>query len=248
MKRSIIALLLLPLQLAFSCYTYGQEYPIILGNVGIELSSGFSGFEDCRMTISPGAECNFKQGAEIVSRYKGNTYILEPILPTVHTREPGRFLAGYFRGSIVLLKDPNLTLALPAYCRSPEQIIRKMTTKSIFRRIELDERVYLFTTEGVEGGKIEVLVLGEGSIPLVFNEGAKIQKVERTAFNETAYQAQQRLRQLGYDPGPLDGMWGKKTAIVIKKFQQDNGLSVSGKLDQETINKLKEMSQETEKK
>lgn len=52
------------------------------------------------------------------------------------------------------------------------------------------------------------------------------------------YQAQKTLKELGYDPGLPDGVWGKKTTAAIKSFQQDNGLPVTGKLDADTKTKL----------
>ena len=48
------------------------------------------------------------------------------------------------------------------------------------------------------------------------------------------YQAQKKLKRLGYNPGPLDGIWGPKTQKAIKKFQQDNSLLVTGNLDEQT--------------
>ncbi|MCP4404461.1 MAG: transporter substrate-binding domain-containing protein [bacterium] len=45
---------------------------------------------------------------------------------------------------------------------------------------------------------------------------------------------QERLTKLGYTPGPADGKWGKKTETALKQFQQDQGLAVTGKLDEET--------------
>lgn len=39
---------------------------------------------------------------------------------------------------------------------------------------------------------------------------------------------QNRLKNLGYDPGPIDGIFGPKTEAAVKKFQQDNGLVVDG--------------------
>ena len=47
-----------------------------------------------------------------------------------------------------------------------------------------------------------------------------------------------KSRKQGYNPGPVDGVWGKKTESALKKFQQDNGLSVTGKLDEKTQKKL----------
>jgi ankyrin repeat protein len=52
------------------------------------------------------------------------------------------------------------------------------------------------------------------------------------------YQAQKNLKELGYDPGSPDGIWGKKTASAVKRFQLDNGLPVTGKLDTQTRAKL----------
>ena len=54
----------------------------------------------------------------------------------------------------------------------------------------------------------------------------------------TVYQAQQRLKELSYDPGTLDGIWGKKTESAIKRFQHDNNLPVTGRLDSATKDKL----------
>jgi hypothetical protein len=49
---------------------------------------------------------------------------------------------------------------------------------------------------------------------------------------------QQKLIDLGYQPGPVDGISGNKTINALKKFQQDYGLPVTGKADKETMNKL----------
>ena len=39
---------------------------------------------------------------------------------------------------------------------------------------------------------------------------------------------QRNLNELGYDPGPLDGVMGSKTRAAIEDFQQSNGLPVDG--------------------
>lgn len=57
-------------------------------------------------------------------------------------------------------------------------------------------------------------------------------------FDAAIYQSQKTLKELGYDPGLLDGVWGKKTTAALKRFQQDNGLPVTGKLDVATKAKL----------
>jgi len=50
--------------------------------------------------------------------------------------------------------------------------------------------------------------------------------------------AQQRLTDLGYDPGQVDGFAGAKTLQAIQQYQDDNGIPVSGKLDSETVEAL----------
>ena len=56
----------------------------------------------------------------------------------------------------------------------------------------------------------------------------------------TVYQAQKRLKELGYMSGflSLSGRWGQKTSRAVRKFQRDNGLNVTGKIDEETMAKL----------
>jgi hypothetical protein len=43
------------------------------------------------------------------------------------------------------------------------------------------------------------------------------------------------LTLLGYDPGPIDGKMGAKTRAAIKKFQEDNGLAPTGKIDEALV-------------
>ncbi len=40
---------------------------------------------------------------------------------------------------------------------------------------------------------------------------------------------QRGLTQLGYDPGPVDGAMGPRTASAIRQYQSDYGLLVDGK-------------------
>ena len=56
--------------------------------------------------------------------------------------------------------------------------------------------------------------------------------------SQTVYKVQERLKELGYDPGPVDGILGGKTKNAIISFQKDNGLNENGKIDENTLNKL----------
>ena len=42
------------------------------------------------------------------------------------------------------------------------------------------------------------------------------------------YALQSALKERGYDPGQLDGIYGKKTERAVKRFQKDKGLKVDG--------------------
>jgi peptidoglycan hydrolase-like protein with peptidoglycan-binding domain len=49
---------------------------------------------------------------------------------------------------------------------------------------------------------------------------------------------QQALQDKGMDPGPIDGKMGPKTMAALKQFQKDQKLPESGKLDDQTREKL----------
>lgn len=57
-----------------------------------------------------------------------------------------------------------------------------------------------------------------------------------------ALQAQQRLTDLGFWPGPIDGVWGGSSRHAAIAFQKYNGLSVNGELDQTLLNSLESAS------
>ena len=51
-------------------------------------------------------------------------------------------------------------------------------------------------------------------------------------------QAQQALKDKGYDPGPVDGMMGARTKEAIKSFQSASNIEATGTLDAETSQQL----------
>ena len=44
----------------------------------------------------------------------------------------------------------------------------------------------------------------------------------------TVASIQNGLRDLGYDPGPIDGIYGNRTTQAIRQYQKDRGLRVDG--------------------
>ena len=55
-------------------------------------------------------------------------------------------------------------------------------------------------------------------------------------------QTQAMLAKLGFDPGPADGLMGRKTRNAIMAFQQRSGMPINGKISAELIDALKAVS------
>lgn len=51
---------------------------------------------------------------------------------------------------------------------------------------------------------------------------------------------QRRLSALGFDPGPIDGVYGRRTIAAVKTFQKAKGLTVDGIVGPQTIAALAE--------
>jgi peptidoglycan hydrolase-like protein with peptidoglycan-binding domain len=51
--------------------------------------------------------------------------------------------------------------------------------------------------------------------------------------------AQTHLREFGFDPGPIDGIYTAQTQAAVRAYQANYGLTVSGLLDLETRKHLK---------
>ncbi len=49
---------------------------------------------------------------------------------------------------------------------------------------------------------------------------------------------QQRLKDLGFDPGPIDGAFGDRTATALRAFQRKAGVPETGTVDDATMKEL----------
>jgi curli biogenesis system outer membrane secretion channel CsgG len=54
----------------------------------------------------------------------------------------------------------------------------------------------------------------------------------------TIVQVQKKLTELGYNPGPVDGIAGPKTKAALKKYQKDKGLAETGEINEATLASL----------
>lgn len=51
-------------------------------------------------------------------------------------------------------------------------------------------------------------------------------------FSRLTHDVQRELVRLGYDPGPIDGQYGRGTANAVSMYQQDYNLLVDGNISQ----------------
>ncbi|MDX1972569.1 MAG: peptidoglycan-binding domain-containing protein, partial [Candidatus Sumerlaeia bacterium] len=49
---------------------------------------------------------------------------------------------------------------------------------------------------------------------------------------------QQALANLGYNPGPIDGLWGGMTSSALLKFQEAESLPATGQINEATLEAL----------
>ena len=61
-------------------------------------------------------------------------------------------------------------------------------------------------------------------------------------MNETVRSVQKILSDLGYAPGPVDGLMGGATRSAIEAFEADRGLAVTGAVTPELIRALETFS------
>lgn len=63
-------------------------------------------------------------------------------------------------------------------------------------------------------------------------------QVTADPFTDYIGQVQQKLRELGFDAGPVNGDFGGKTQAALAQFQLSLNIPASGQLDDETLNAL----------
>jgi TPR repeat protein len=79
-----------------------------------------------------------------------------------------------------------------------------------------------------------VIALGKGQSPKQASQpGSKHSPA-------TIRNVQEGLTRLGYNPGPVDGLMGKRTASAIQAFQQDVAMPVDGKVSDALMRRIDE--------
>ena len=83
-----------------------------------------------------------------------------------------------------------------------------------------------------------VLVIGLINLMIVlmlWNSGGAAALSKYGSRGSEVTQIQQRLQELGYDPGAADGIFGTRTQQAVLAFQRDYGLSADGIVGEKTL-------------
>ncbi len=166
---------------------------------------------------------------------------------TVHTSRPELVL---IKPNVSVMSKSTMDLLNPNgwYCLRGKVNVMSSTT------INLDCRAHIASSKpGVtvlggnsESQESEVTVLGGARITRVGCKRSASHSGNGNASasaNNELKQAQQKLAELGYSPGPADGLMGSKTANALSAFQKDHGLEVTGSLNEETMKALNSSKQ-----
>ena len=84
----------------------------------------------------------------------------------------------------------------------------------------------------------EARQLGSRSYPAV-SPGVSKSSAPKKPRSQYTKEAQQLLTDLGYDPGPVDGDYGRRTADAVKAFQRDAGITQDGWIGEDLLSTLR---------
>ena len=65
-----------------------------------------------------------------------------------------------------------------------------------------------------------------------------VEQVSADPYTGFISQVQEKLRELGFDAGPVNGDFGGKTQAALAQFQLSRTIPASGQLDKETLSEL----------
>jgi peptidoglycan hydrolase-like protein with peptidoglycan-binding domain len=83
-----------------------------------------------------------------------------------------------------------------------------------------------------------VVSLGAGAQPAAPTQEPVRPALDRLLTSGDIQVAEEHLRDFGFDPGPVDGIFTSQTQTAVRAFQDRYGIPVSGLLDQTTRREL----------
>jgi len=107
------------------------------------------------------------------------------------------------------------------------------------------EALRWFRLARAQGFPVEENLLSEEGIRKFSKQAGKTaEQIQKTALErqKLVREIQEKLTELGYNPGPVDGLYGNKTKVAIQGFQQKKGLRVDGLATPELLEELNRKS------
>lgn len=77
-----------------------------------------------------------------------------------------------------------------------------------------------------------------GTLVHIKYDGAPFRAMKSGMTGSDVQKTQLILKNLGYDPGAVNGIYGIGTERAVRKFQKDNGLEESGVVDRRTYDRI----------
>ena len=76
----------------------------------------------------------------------------------------------------------------------------------------------------------------ESGVPMPEEPVVFTKELKKGSQSEEVKKLQERMQELGYFDGPISGNYQDKTAKAVKKIQEQNGMNITGKVDEATWN------------
>ncbi len=96
----------------------------------------------------------------------------------------------------------------------------------------------LEATGEVDPETMSVLGVRLNGAPMPQNQTARNEQPRGSLSPSTIRQAQRDLNRRGYSAGNVDGVWGRETRQALRNFQRTEGLTTTGRLDEQTLSAL----------
>lgn len=150
-----------------------------------------------------------------------------------------------------LVRDVQRGLASRGYDVGPQDGVYGAGTEQALRRFQQDQRMtasgqvdaQTLAALGVMGGPQRAAAPSRDTgsrdyVPTSRRQGASAAPSggARVGLNQDQVRSvQQNLADRGYDPGQVDGRWGKRTQGALTAFQRDQNMRTNGRPDPQTL-------------
>ena len=101
-----------------------------------------------------------------------------------------------------------------------------------------EEALRWFSEAEKRGFEVDRRLLSEDGLAAYMRRFAAA-SAQNDAQRTLVRQIQEALRQRGYEPGPVDGLYGARTRKAIEDFQRASGKTVDGKAERSVLDALK---------